>query len=396
MPGAHAILSASGASRWMACPPSARLESILPEKTSSYADEGTLAHDLGGWLILLKVNKISEQKYQAEFRRIKTSEYYNATLHAYAEDYAMYIFEKFLQLKTDDPYAEIYVETKLDFSKWVPQGFGTGDVVMVARTGMYFFDLKFGVGVPVSAEDNPQLKLYSLGALNEFGHLYRIKTVHMEIYQPRIDNFSEFEMRVEELLDWAENEVAPLAKLAFDGKGEFSAGDHCRFCRARPQCRTLRDYAMGITKYDFLKANLMSDDQIAEVLTKGPAIKSWVEAVKEFALEQALEQGKSWPGFKVVNGRAVRKYTDDVSIANALEAAGYDEESYIDVKLKGVTELEKILTKPKFKEIVGPFVIKPKGAPTLVVLSDKRPVYSAGPSADEVFKDIDLGEDENL
>ncbi|GAB3024578.1 DUF2800 domain-containing protein [Niabella terrae] len=375
----------------MACPPSARLESLLPESTSRYADEGTLAHSLGEWIIRLKMGWISDQKFQVELKKIKKSEHYCKELHDYADDYAMFVFSKFVEVQAVDPTAIIQIEQRLDYSDYVAGGFGTGDVIIIGGGWLYLIDLKYGAGVKVEAHENSQLKLYGLGALSEYDYAYKIDNVSLNIYQPRMDNFPEFTISVPSLKKWGKQDVMPKAKMAWDGKGEFCAGDHCRFCKVYATCKTRMEYSMGITKYDYLKANLMKDSEVAEVLEKGGPIKSWITAVEKYALEQAVNEGKQWPGFKVVAGRSNRFYTKPEKIAEILKKHKYADDDIFNKTLVGIGGLEKLLGKEQFNILVGPYTAKPDGAPTLVDISDTREPYVKGGKkkpAKEAFADF--------
>jgi len=274
--------------------------------------------------------------------------------------------------------ATVLLEQRLDFSPWVPEGFGTGDAVIITDNRLEIVDLKYGKGVPVSAECNPQLRLYALGAINEFGMLYDFKTVRTTIVQPRLDNISSEELAVEELLQWGET-VKPIAWQAFTGKGDFHAGDHCRFCRARYTCRARAEANLELAKYDFQEPEALTVEEIGEILYKAEELQQWVKDIKEYALIQAYQHGVKFPGWKVVEGRSVRKITDEEAVAERLRREGY--EPYKQV-LYTLTEFEKMIGKKRFNEIAGDLIEKPAGKPTLVPESDKRPEIPSAAAVD--------------
>ena len=266
-------------------------------------------------------------------------------------------------------------EQRLDFSRYVPGGFGTGDCIIVADDVLTVIDFKYGKGVAVEAEYNPQMMLYALGALEMFSILYDINEVKMVIFQPRIENISEFSMPVSDLMNWAENELKPKAELAAKGEGEFCAGEHCRFCKVKATCRKRAEYNLAIAKYDFAPPDMLQDSEIAMILERADSLTAWAADVKEYALSEALK-GRKWNGYKVVEGRSNRKYTDEKAVVSAVKAAGKD--PYSEPKILGITEMTKMLGgKKKFEELLSKYVYKPQGKPTLVPVSDKRKEWSA-------------------
>ncbi|AUM96166.1 MULTISPECIES: DUF2800 domain-containing protein [Clostridium] len=378
----HAILSASGASRWLACPPSARLEENYPNKSSEFAKEGTLAHELGELGLKKNLELISTRKYNSEFKKIEADKLFTKDMPDYVEVYVDTCMEKVAEAKAKTPDALFKIEQRLDFSEWVPDGFGTGDFVIIADGTMEICDLKYGKGVPVSAIGNKQMKLYALGAIAEFSFLYDIEKIKMTIIQPRLDSISTDEMEVEELLKWAEEELKPIAKLAYEGKGEFYAGDHCKFCRAKAVCKARADKNMELAKYDFQEPNTLDNNDIAFILGKADELISWAKDVQEYALEQAL-QGEEFDGFKVVEGRSNRKWTDEDKIEEILLGQGFLENIICTKKLTGITNMEKAIGKKEVNKLLGDYIIKPQGKPTLATITDKRPVYN---SAEADFK----------
>ena len=357
----HSIYSASGAHRWMACPPSALLEQQFPSETSSFAEEGTAAHDLAEHK-LKKALKMRSRK--------PNSKYQTDEMDEMTDLYVEYCLEVIEKAKENCKDLQILIEQKLDFSDYVPEGFGTGDLVIVGTGTLHVIDLKYGRGVIVSAERNPQMMLYALGALSLFEMLYDIDKVSMTIIQPRVDNFSTYELSVDELLTWAEEELKPKALLASQGEGEFCAGEHCRFCRARNQCRARTLKNLELLKYEFSDPALLSDDEIAEIIGVAEELSKWASDIYTYATALAINEGKEWDGFKLVEGRTRRKFTDEEAVAETAKAAGYTD--IYKQSLISITEMEKLMGKKKFGEILGSLVEKPKGKLTLVPETDKR------------------------
>lgn len=360
--GSHALLSASSSKRWLNCPPSARICAEVEDTTSEYAKEGTDAHTLCEYKVKTMLG-IEMQDPTADLS------YYDEEMERCANDYACYIMEGLEDIKAycNDPL--VLIEQRLDFSKYVPDGFGTGDCLIVADNTLYIIDFKYGKGVEVDSEDNPQMMCYAIGALELFDRLYDIENVCMIIFQPRIENISVSNMSVTELYNWAENTLKPIAQLAYEGKGEFKAGDHCQFCKIKASCRKRAEYNMELAKYDFEEPAELTDEEVSEILIKSGDLVSWVSDVKEYALNQAI-QGKNYPNLKLVEGRSNRKYLNEEEAARAVIAAGYDP---YEKKLLGITSMTSLLGKTKFNEVLGNLIYKPQGKPTLVLESDKRP-----------------------
>ena len=284
------------------------------------------------------------------------------------------------EIPDDSPLLEDIIieasEMKALYSKYVESGFGTGDCVLIADGTLNIVDYKHGKGVEVSADHNPQMMLYALGALELFDALYDIDTVTMTIYQPRRSNVSTYTVSTAELLEWAETVLKPTAELAFKGEGEFHCGEWCRFCKAKADCRERARANLALAAYDFAEPPLLTDEEVEEVLSKVDDLVSWANDIKEYALQAAIS-GKAWNGWKVVEGRSNRKYTDERLVAAAVIAAGHDP---YEQKLLGITEMQKTLGKAKFDEILGRFITKPQGKPTLVPMSDKRPAMNTAAS----------------
>lgn len=385
MPDTHALLGPSGAKRWMSCPPSARLEEQFPDSSSEYADEGTLAHSLAEIILRYNNGEISKKAFSTRFNKIKTDPQYNKEMQDYIEDYTQRVWEIANEMKASCPDALILFEQRLDFSEYVPDGFGRGDVVIVADDLVNVIDLKYGKGVGVSAEENPQLRLYGLGAYLEHSMLYDIRKVRMTIIQPRLENISTEELTAEELLSWVETEVKPKAALAYAGEGDFKVGDHCRFCKARATCRARADHNLELTKLDFADPALLMDEEIGEVLRRADELVHWVKDITDYALAEALK-GKKFDGWKLVEGTSRRKYTDQSKAEEVLMNAGYPAEVIQKpTELIGITEMTKLIGKKKFEELLSGLVIKPEGKPTLAPESDKRPELNRVAEAKQDF-----------
>lgn len=357
----HALLSASSSGRWLNCPPSVRLGEGMPDTGSDYAREGTDAHALCEY----KVKKLLGMEADDPTENL---EFYNAEMEECADNYAAYVLELVAEAKVSCPDPVVLIEQKVDFSRYVENGFGTADCVVIADGVMNVVDYKHGKGVEVSAEGNPQMRLYALGALELFDGIYDIDSVRMTIFQPRIGNVSVSEMSKDALLDWAAGELAEKAALAYEGGGEFSCGEWCRFCKAKAICRKRAEENLALARYDFAPADTLDETEIAAVLDKADELAAWVTDVKEYALSQAL-RGVSYPGYKVVEGRSVRKYSNEDAVAAVVSGEGYD--PYIH-KILGLTEMQKLLGKQKFNELLSGFIVKPQGKPVLVPVSDKR------------------------
>lgn len=374
---AHAILSASGAKRWLTCPPSARLEEQYEDQPSEYAEEGTAAHALAEAHLGLSKKALA---------KARKSEYYDQSMEDYVARYVDIVLERYAEAQARSKDAVLLLEQRLDFSEWVPEGFGTGDVVIIADGVLEVIDLKYGKGVQVDAEDNPQLRLYGLGAWQAWELMYDIRSVRMTIVQPRLDHVSTSEMITEDLLEWAEGYVKPRAALAWEGNGEYQAGDHCRFCKAKATCRTRAEANLALAAYDFRQGPELDQSEIADILGRIDDLVSWASDVKTYALEQAEKHGVKWPGWKLVAGRSIRKYVDPDQVAAALVAAGYDEALIYERSLLGITAMEKTVGKKAFAEILGDLVVKPEGKPTLAPENDKRPELNTAAQAAEDFK----------
>ncbi len=369
----HALLSASSMHRILACPPSARLCANIEDRASPYSQQGTDAHELCEYKILRALgNPVHDPR--------DTLEFYDAEMENCTEEYQNFVMEQLQEAKGYCPDPIILVEQKLDFSKWVPDGFGTGDCLIVADKCLHIIDFKYGLGILVDAERNPQMMCYALGALDIYDGIYDISTVKMTIFQPRRDNISTCTMPKEELLFWADSVLAPTARLAYEGEGEFKAGEHCAFCKVKATCRKRAEYNLALAKYDFEMPATLEDSEIAAILPQVDELVSWVNDIKEYALQKALS-GTKYGGYKIVEGKSNRKYTDEYAVASAVTAAGYDP---YEKKLLGITAMTSLLGKAKFNELLGGLIDKPAGKPTLVPETDKRPALN---TAKDDFKD---------
>lgn len=385
MPDIHARLSASGAKKWINCPGSIQLEENFEDKPSQFAEEGTNAHALGEAKIRLATKEYNRTKYHNAIRNLEITE----DMEDYAESYKNYVIERYNSALQKTPDAILMLEQRLDFSKYVPDGFGTGDAVIIAEGKLEIIDLKYGKGVEVSAVDNPQLRLYALGAYEAFDMLYGFDTVEMTIYQPRLDNISSESISVAELLEWGES-VKKAAQLANDDSViECIAGKHCDtgFCKARPVCRAYAEERQKMAVYDFKPPAKLTVAEIADIIEQSAALEKWAKLVCDYALEQAYKHGVEYPGYKVVEGRSNRKYSKpDSEVAKILTDNGYQESDILVHKLKGITDIEKLLGKKTFAEVLGSCVVKPPGKPTLVCSEDKRPAINSAMQAQEDFK----------
>lgn len=366
----HAYLSASASHRWLACPPSAKLCANILDQASEYAQQGTDCHELCAYLVEKALGR-------EVIDPTENLTYYDAEMQNCAEEYRNYVLEQIEAAKEFCKDPQVMIEQRLDFSRWVENGFGTGDCVIVADEVLQIIDYKHGLGVLVSAGDdehggNSQMMCYALGALEVFGDIYDINQIKMTIFQPRRDNISTYTISREELLKWADEVLAPTAQLAYVGEGEFKAGDHCTFCKVKATCRKRAEYNLELAKYDFEMPATLDDTEIAAILEKVDEMISWGNDIKEYALQQA-QSGVHFEGWKVVEGRSNRKYTDEAAVAFAVKDAGFDP---YEKKLLGVTAMSTLLGKKKFEELLGGLIYKPPGKPALVPESDKRPAMN--------------------
>lgn len=366
----HAYLSASASHRWLACPPSAKLCANILDQASEYAQQGTDCHELCAYLVEKALGR-------DVIDPTENLTYYDAEMQNCAEEYRNYVLEQIEAAKEFCKDPQVMIEQRLDFSRWVENGFGTGDCVIVADEVLQIIDYKHGLGILVSAGDdeyggNSQMMCYALGALEVFGDIYDINQIKMTIFQPRRNNISTYTISKEDLLKWADEVLAPTAQLAYVGKGEFNAGDHCTFCKVKATCRKRAEYNLELAKYDFEMPATLDDTEIAAILEKVDEMISWGNDIKDYALQQA-QSGVHFEGWKIVEGRSNRKYTDENAVADTVKDAGFDP---YEKKLLGITSMSTLLGKKKFEELLGGLIYKPPGKPTLVPESDKRPAMN--------------------
>lgn len=382
----HAKLSASGAKKWLNCPGSIVLESKFPNSESTYAKEGTTAHSLGEAKLRLALNLITRVMYHKQIKELDITE----DMEEYTDEYRDFVLERYNALKSKYPDSFIQFEQRLDFSEWVPGGFGTGDAVLIGGNTVEIIDLKYGQGVKVSAQNNPQLRLYALGFISEYGYIFDIEHVRTTIFQPRIDNVDTDEFTYQELMAWGQA-IIPKARAANSGTTECFAGKHCDegFCKARPICRAYAEEKCRLAAMEFKPPSELSVDEIAEIIDQSEKLATWAKLVKDYALNQALNDNVKYPGFKLVEGRSNRKYSvSDAEIAKTLIKQGYSEADIYEKTILGISKMEKLLSKKVFNDVLGGFVIKPQGKPTLVPLEDSRPEINTAEKAVDDFKDI--------
>lgn len=372
----HAVLSASGSHRWLNCTPSARLELEFENTGSEAAREGTAAH-------ALCEHKLKRALHMRSRRPV--SDYDSDEMEECTDAYAEFVMEQYEAAKQVCKDPVVLIEQRLDFSCYVPDGFGTGDCLIISDDRLHIIDFKYGMGVLVEAEDNPQMKLYALGALAVYDALYDIREVSMTIFQPRRENVSTWTVSVEDLKAWAENELKPRAKMAYDGEGEYLPGEWCTFCRAAVRCRARAEEKLKLAQTEFRMPPLLTDAEIEEILAVLPDMTKWANEIAAYALDAALNHGKEWNGFKVVEGRSVRKYRDEAAVAEAAKEAGYKD--IYRQSLIPLTEMQRLMGKDKFEEILGGLITKAPGRPTLVPKSDRRPAMNVSNAINE-FNEI--------
>lgn len=387
----HAALGPSSSERWLKCTPSEWASRGIADKPSVYAEEGTFLHELCELKLHRYLGDMSEEVIERQYADHRDNDFYSDEVEAVTDVYVNHCIEviEAIRLSCPDPY--IAVEQRLDFSEYVPGGFGTGDFVAVADGMIEVIDFKGGRGVRVNADHNSQLMLYGLGALLQYDHLYDIHTVRMTIVQPRLQNISSFEMNADELIRWAEEYVRPRAQMAAKGEGEYVAGDHCRWCKIRFNCRARSEFYMALARHDFRQPSLLTDEEIADMLPVAESLQRWVQDLISYVTQQAI-QGKQWTGYKLVAGVSRRKYTSEAEVIKACNDAGYTD--IYKTSLLSVAELEKRMGKKAFRDVLGALVIKPRGEPSLVPESDPREAinyaadtadnYAPGAEFDEV------------
>lgn len=371
----HALLSASGAHRWLECTPSAQLELQFPQSTSEYAEEGTAAHELCELTARYWLGEISAAEYENQRDELAKGKYYNAEMQECANDYAKFVAEKTAAARETCEDAFTALEVRVDFSKYVKDGFGTGDCIIVSDNALEIIDFKYGKGVRVEAAGNPQMKLYALGAYLEYNTLFDIDSVRMTIFQPRLSGVqSSDEITVKELLEWAEKYVKPRAKLAYKGEGEFAPSEEvCKFCRAKAQCKARADKNLKLFD-EAPDVLLLTPEDAGKILEQAGDIQSWL-ADLESLVSSTLLAGQPVEGWKMVEGRSNRRFADELKVVDAMKAAGYDESLLYERKLITLTQMEKDFGKKAVAETLGELIVKPQGKPTLAPAKDKRPEF---------------------
>lgn len=378
----HALLSASSSHKWLNCAPSVRLEENLPDQESDYAKEGTLAHSIAE-LKLRKycIEPMGVRSFNSKLKKLQKEPLYQEEMLRHTDTYLDYI-ASVLHGYDSAPY--VAAEKKVDYSNYAPEGFGTCDCIIIAGSVMHIIDFKYGKGVPVSAYENPQMKLYALGAYNEYSFLYPIVTIKMTIIQPRLDSISEYELSIEELLNWGES-IKPIAQKAFNGEGEFIPGEHCTFCKALSRCRATADNYIALESFKGMEPPLISNAEVGQILERAKKISAWVKKLEDYALGECLK-GNEVSGWKAVHGRAIRQFTDIDAAFKVLIENGTDETMLYERKPLTLSGVEDLVGKAKFKELLNTFVNIPPGKPTLVSINDKREAIK-NMTAKEIFRD---------
>ena len=382
MAGKHALLSPSAAHRWMNCTAAPLLEKDVEDKGSTFAEEGTLAHAYCAKK-LKEFLGLSVDDENAEIAQL-AEQYHSGEMDEYTDTYKTIVLEKFNAAQTKTKDAQLLVEVKLDFSHYVPDAFGTSDAIIIADGVMEVIDFKYGKGVKVSAVENPQMMIYALGAWDLFNFEYNIQKVRMTIVQPRIDNLSEFEINATDLINWTVDELQPKAKEAYAG-GKQKPGEWCQFCKVKAKCKALATTCVNAQQLNQDPKLISKEEMERNILPLLSTFKTWLSGVEEYSLQQALD-GVQYQGFKIVEGRSIRKITDQSAVMELLGKEGFAKESYIKpTELRSITDLEKLIGKKRFGAICAEYINKPQGKPTLVPESDKRPAFNQ--AADD-FKDI--------
>lgn len=376
-PETHALLSASSAHRWLNCTPSALLEAGKPDRDSTASLEGTAAHALAEWKLAEMLGRGPGARPQSTYDTVEMDEHTTA-----------YVIHVNQLLDGHEGPSRVFIEQRLDYSKYAPDGYGTGDCVIISDGLLDIVDFKYGQGVLVEAEQNPQLKLYALGALEAFQDIYRVDQVRATIFQPRRDNTVRVEYSRSELVEWGEQTVKPAAALAVKGKGEFKAGPWCQFCKLAPTCRARAEENLKLARLEFKPGPELSDEEVAQVLRQLPDLTKWAAEVEKYATQAAVSQGKQWAGMKLVAGRSVRKYADENQVIQAARDAGYKDGDIFEQKLITLTRMEKLVGKKQFTQIFDGLVVKPEGKPTLVPMSDRRKALDLA-APEQEFENLD-------
>lgn len=364
-PKRHALLTPSASHRWLSCNPSARLEQEFEDRTSSAAAEGTAAHVWCEYKLQKALGLPTGEP--------PTSEYDSPEMDAYTDAYVEFVLEALAEAKQTCADPQLLIEQRLDLTRYIPEAFGTGDCIIVADSNIHIIDMKYGQGVLVEAEENSQMMLYALGAIRLYDFLYDIKSVSMTIFQPRRENVSTWTIPVAELMEWANTTLKENAERAFKGEGEFVAGPHCQFCKAAVRCRARAEANLRLAQYEFARPPLLTDEEIEDILAQIPDLEKWCSEIAAYAQDAAVNHGKHWNGFKLVESRTTRRYINENAVIAAVTEAGYDP---FEKKVLGLTAMQKALGKTKFETLLGHLIEKPQGKPTLVPITDKRPAIT--------------------
>lgn len=393
---AHALLSASGSDRWMNCPASARLEEGLPQESSTYAEEGTLAHEFADLKLRVDLKFISIDDYKKQVEVLRKNPLFYPEMEEEVAVYVKYCKAQFTEAKRVDKHAQILIEEKLDLTEWIEKGFGTSDCIVISNLGIEVIDLKFGKGLQVGSEQNTQLMTYGRGAVKVAERTTSFNKVTLTIVQPRLDHISSWSLATKELDAWGDEVLKPKAAEAYSGEGAQIPGDWCQFCKAKPRCRALNDLALEQARRDFdevLDPRLINDTELLVLYRKAGLITKFLTDVKALVLKEALA-GKRWQGYKLVEGRSNRRITDEEQAVNILMGECYTSEEVVNQKLKGLGDLEKLLKKSRFNDLLGHLVVKPPGEPTLVEEDDKRELFGISQLAKD-FAELEEEDDLN-
>lgn len=374
MPSQHAFLSPSASHRWLNCTPAPHLEYGVEDKGSDFALEGTLAHAYCARR-LKEMLELPHEEEDAEIAELH-DRFYAKEMDEYVDYYVTTVWQKYLEASDKTRDAKLLVEVRLDFSNYIPESFGTSDAVIIADGMMEVIDFKYGKGVKVDAKGNPQMQIYALGAYEAFSDEYRIESVRMTIVQPRIDNVSVADISIKNLVAWGIRILRPRAYMAYRGEGEQVPGEWCQFCKVKPRCKAIATKSMEIVRRFDDKDLLTKEDMENEILPALPVVRTWLDGIEKYALDQALS-GVDYEGYKVVAGRSIRRITDAEAVSDVLSRNGYSTELFLKPReLRTITDLEKLIGRSKFSELCGEYIDKPQGKPTLVPVTDKRPPFN--------------------
>jgi hypothetical protein len=383
----HALLAPSASDRWLTCTRSARFEERFNKGTSIYADEGSLAHEIAQIGLLRRLNRISRLEFEKRFSELKENICYQHEMIDYCIQYVDYVMSLYIKLQKEN-WAEIFIEERVELSSFVIESFGHVDAFILSNGRIDIIDFKYGKGKKVSAVANPQLGLYAYGVYVRFKLLDEFNKVHLHIVQPRIDNIEESKDELQYISNWINGTVKRKSQLAFEGKGDFNPGSHCQFCAGKAKCKALASFNLNVVKQEFDQPDELTKEEIADILLNAQTIINWVTAVKDYALDRALNHKEAWPGHKLVRGKSFRKLQNEESFIKTALQKGYTKKQIGMFKLLPLTQLENAIGKSIFNSEFSQFVIKPKGTPTLVPISDKRKAMGSADEAKDDFKDF--------